>query len=569
MKKKSKLILLIYFGFWLIYFAYFWSQAIAIEPSGKLFARHGFLWGDWAAHLTMTTRMAYGESLILSRSPFFITYPFGYPFVADLVSAILIKLNFSMVAAMIFTSFSYCFLGTILLFIFLKRLFKSTATGIIGSLLFYLNGGMGFIMAWPDLKSATNLWAFLNQITQKYTHHPQSSLHLINIIESMFIPQRAFTLGFPVTLLILILLLKVIRANFKSNKPTRKTLLIKGLFIGSLIGAMPIIHTHSFLALFIILASWSLSSFLLASSKKKTTTFSFWAVLVMGCLVIAVPLYYYFFAENIHQNFMSWYPGWYAREDQISWLWFWFWNWGLTPVFGLISYGWIIFKALKNKTKSLIQQVWLLAPFWIIFILINLIKFQPNIWDNTKLWAWSSVGISGLAGYLYVSLWKYTAKFKTAVKVILKILLTITFSISILSSSLDLFSALNFKHHSYEMYSAEELVLTEWVKENTPNDSVWLTSDKHNHWLDNLTGRQALMGYRGWLWTHGYQYQPVEKDMAQMFEHPKTSQNIFEKYGVDYVVIGPNEKSQWHANQAEFDQFTLIKSSSNYKIYSL
>ena len=339
MKQKTKLMLLIYFGFWLIYFAYFWSQAIAIEPSGKLFARQGFLWGDWAAHLTMTTRMAYGEKLILSRSPFFITYPFGYPFVADLASAVLIKLNFSMITAMIFTSFSYCFLGVVLLFIFLKRIFKSAATGIIGSLLFYFNGGMGFVMALPDLKKATNLWTFLDQITQKYTHHPESSLHLINIIESMFIPQRAFTFGFPVTLLILILLLKIIRANLKPSKLTQKKLLIRGLFIGALIGAMLIIHTHSFLALFIILASWSLSSFLLASAKKKSATFSFWTVLILGCLAIAAPLYYYFFAENIHQNFMSWYPGWYAREDQVSWLWFWFWNWGLVPVFGLATAG--------------------------------------------------------------------------------------------------------------------------------------------------------------------------------------------------------------------------------------
>ena len=77
------------------------------------------------------------------------------------------------------------------------------------------------------------------------------------------------------------------------------------------------------------------------------------------------------------------------------------------------------------------------------------------------------------------------------------------------------------------------------------------------------------MTYRGWLWTHGYDYHDVEKDITKMFENPTQSQDLFEKHEVDYVVIGPNEKRVWHANENEFSQFLLIKSSPNYKIYSL
>lgn len=77
------------------------------------------------------------------------------------------------------------------------------------------------------------------------------------------------------------------------------------------------------------------------------------------------------------------------------------------------------------------------------------------------------------------------------------------------------------------------------------------------------------MTYRGWLWTHGYKYHAIEKDVFQMFKQPLSSQYLFEKYSIDYIVIGPNEKNQWKANEDEFNNFSLVKSSPKYKIYSL
>lgn len=590
MRKNAKISLFIYFLLWFLYLAHFWSNALTIEPSGAVITNHINIWGDWAAHLTMASRMAWGKSLILAHSPFLITYPFSYPFVANLIPALMARLGLNLFFSMKLTSFIYGFTGVVLLFIFLKRLFKSNLTAVLGSILYYFNGGLGFIKAIGDLQKANNLLSFLENLPHRYAHQPETSMYVYNVINSMFIPQRAFALGFPVTLFILIFILdkidnnffhkryfswliklkEKILASFKIRSRQQKYIdFIRAFVIGLLIGATIIIHTHSFLFLAIVLSVWSISSLIFSPQSKRKIIFRFWLTVLIGSGLTAIPLYYHFFAHNIHHNFMEWFPGWYAKEDRISWLWFWFWNWGPVLIAGLIGYLMLITKKIKEKDFTLSHRIWLLTPFWITFILVNLIKFQPNIWDNTKLWAWSAVGIAGLAGYAYNHFWEFTSSLKIIQKIALRILLVFVFLVTISSAALDLIYITDFKHHNYTLYSAQETALATWAQQYTPNTSIWLTGDQHNHCVDNLSGRQTLMGYRGWLWTQGYQYYSVEADVMQMFQHPLQSQDLFKKYNISYVVIGPQERNEWHANTTDFSKFNLVNSSSVFQVYEV
>ena len=141
MKKKSKLILFIYFSFWVIYFAYFWSRAIITDAAGNVVANHVNIWGDWAAHFTMGSRMAF-DKLILLQSPFMIGESFSYPFISDLISAVLARLGVGFFSSFIIPSFIFSITTVWSLFFFYQKIFKSSLTAIIASLLFLLNGGM-------------------------------------------------------------------------------------------------------------------------------------------------------------------------------------------------------------------------------------------------------------------------------------------------------------------------------------------------------------------------------------------------------------------------------------------
>lgn len=554
MSKKSKIFLAIYFIFWITYFSYFWSQSIFTDPAGNIVANHINIWGDWAAHFTMGSRMAY-DQLFLKNSPFLITSAFSYPFAADLISALLVRAGVNFFEAFIIPSLIFSITTVWALFYFYKKIFKSVATAITASLLFLLNGGLGFIYFIKDIIEANDPLSVIINPPQQYTNIEPLLYRWISVIDSMIIPQRAFGLGFSLTLIALASCFSLL--NQSKQYSSWKKLLLPIL----LLGLMPVIHTHSFLAAFIILAIWASGDLIINSFKR--VHLKRWLMLLIGVCLIALPIIKVFFYPQISEEFIKWFPGWYSHDfPDENWLLFWIKNWGLIPL--LASLGWTVLLRNKNKSQRQLSLVTFL-PFFIIFILLNLFLFQPFIWDNTKLVVWVGVGFSGLAAHYLVSMWHQQRKYAWAAK----LLIIVIFSISIFAGSIDAYRAIRFKLHSHIMYTQEEVELSSWTKDNTDSRSIWLTGENHNHWLYNLTGRQALMTYRGWLWTHGYQYHDLEKDVTQMFAHPQKSTDLFKKYSVDYIVVGPNEKNVWHANEAELDQFNLVKSSLNYKIYSL
>lgn len=555
MNKRSRTLLITYFSFWIGYFILFWSQAISTDAAGNIIANHVNIWGDWAAHFTMGSRMAF-DKLLLLQSPFAIGKSFSYPFVSDLISAILIRLGVNFFNAFIIPSFIFSIVIVWALFFFYQKIFKSASTAIMASLLFLLNGGLGFIYFIRDIINAENPFLTAINPPQQYTNIEPLLYRWISTIDSMIIPQRAFSLGFPLTLISL----AWCWSFFLKSKKRNKIAITKALIPAIILGFMPLIHTHSFLAAFIILATWLVGDIWINADNKQTL--KKWLPLIIGVVLIAVPIIKIFLSSQLSNQFIKWFPGWYSHDyPNENWLFFWIKNWGFIPLLatlGLVD----LVKNKKNKNKSLILITFL--PFFIIFILLNLFLFQPFIWDNTKLVVWASVGFSGLAAHFLVSMWKKNKSYFGIVRPFIIIL----FIISILSGSLDAYRAIRFKLHSHIMYSREEIDLAEWAKNNTNSKSIWLTGDNHNHWLFNLTGRQTLMTYRGWLWTHGYKTQQLEQDVSQMFQFPQKNQRLFQNYQVDYVVIGPNEKRVWHADTTQFNHLQLIKVSQNYNIYS-
>jgi hypothetical protein len=462
-------------------------------------------------------------------------------------------------SAFIIPSFLFSCGLVVALYYFFATILQKKSLAIIASLIFLLNGGLGFVFFGQDiLNSSQPLQTFLHP-PHEYTRIDAQHIKWISVIDSMVIPQRAFNLGFPLALVALALIYQVI---FLKDKDGRKLIIASAI-----LGIMPLIHTHSFLAAGIILAFWLLASLL--TSKKlsgellRQRAYQ-WGMVGAISLGLAVPIYLYFFAQQT-QGFLRFYPGWLAREYHINWLEFWLKNWGLTPLLGALGLGLIVFQEKSQRLSRLLR--WL--PYWFIFGLINLVLFQPFVWDNTKLLVWASVGIAAMAAVCLHRLYQKVQKFRPPVRILGSLIIVIIFISTIASGSIDAYWDSRTDLHSFQMYSAEELQLAEWVKKETPVDAIWLTGDQHNHWLFNLTGRQTLLTYRGWLWTHGYDYLPTEKDVRSMYQYPSQSE-LFKKYQIKYAVIGQNEKYVWGADPRQFtDRFPVLQQTPNFIIYSI
>ena len=236
-----------------------------------------------------------------------------------------------------------------------------------------------------------------------------------------------------------------------------------------------------------------------------------------------------------------WGPGWYAPERGVNWLYFWWLNWGLTPVLALVA----VALGARDRARRR-ATLSFFFPYAVMFAFANLFVVHAWAWDNTKILVWASVGVSALAALALGALWG-DARGRVAWRALASLL----FAGMIASGAIDVYRMVLPSARQATLYSREEVLLAEWARRETPLDAVWLTGEQHNHWLFNLTGRQPVMAYPGWLWTHGYAYNETARDVRKMYKRPDQDV-LFRKYQVAYVAVGPAERDDLQANEAGF-----------------
>jgi hypothetical protein len=569
---------LFFIGIWSAYFSWFWHKALTFNEYGDLVAGHVNIWGDWAVHLTMTTAIA--ERGLNITSPILVHAPFTYPFFINAVSALLIRLHIDLISAMIIPSLLFSIALVLTLLWSFKQFFKSWNISMLATTFFLLSGGLGFLYAGKTLLTSNNpVYELLNP-SQRYTRIDQVGIKWINVIDSMIIPQRAFSPGFSIAVIALTL---IYQWWTKHKKNTWRVILA-----ALLIGILPIIQTHAFLAVFIILCVWAVSAIsvdvLFAKAKDHKTKFDLllktaksavpWIAIAAIVSIFAIPLLVQIGAlrfnsssSAITTHSFSFLIGWLANEYKQPWWFFALQNWGLVPIvalFGLFIHS-FQFKSKSDRAKQFLAFV----SFFVLFILANIILFQPFSWDNTKIFIWAHFGFSGLAAYT-IAHWHSktkklpnTAKKRIGIFLLCGLVLTLT-----ASGALDAYRILRHQLDSYVFLSKDELALADWSKQNTDPHSIWLTGDQHNHWLFTMTGRQPVMAYRGWLWTHGYNYRPQESAVSKLYTQPQNNLSLIKQYDIEYVVIGPHEKNVWKANeQAWSDLFPVVHQSSTTRIF--
>ncbi len=533
----------VFFLCWISFFVLFWSKALFIDATGNLVAGHPIIWADWAAHLTMTNAIA--QRGINIASPLVIGEPFRYPFMINAVSAVLIRLGVGLIPAMVMPSFlSSIFLLFALVWWF-RILLKSDSKAMLATTFFFFSGGLGFVYALKDIsvvwQQAELPWyTFLAQTSQSYTYHEKFSVVAINVIHGMIIPQRAFSLGVAVALIGLTLILRWWRSeqNIKRFEKSWWQLMAAGV----LFGFLPLIHTHSFIAVFCILSCWAIVSLVQKQLKKLLG----WMLIAGITTVIALPqlIYLQVFTEftntTIGSSATSIRIGWMASDFSMNWIVFSLLNWGVVLPLAALSLG------MLRKEKLALETL----PFWVLFIAANLVSFQPSIWDNTKLLIWAYIGFCGLAATSIAQLISQQARQK---KYILRVKVAFVIGVflamlAVASGSLDLYRILRHDLHKQQLASTQDLELAQWVKKNTPKESIWLTGNWHTHWLFTLTGRQAVLTYPGWVWTHGYSYQEQEMLTRNIYEGASVNPVNLQKYGITHIVVGPYERQQFRVN---------------------
>lgn len=527
-KQSSVLIILLLLSL-LIFYPLFKSHMLE-NRNGNLYTG-GASYGDLAFHVTLINFFLYGQYQQL-QNPVFAGTPLVYAPLMDFLSSLLVFTGSTIQQSLIVPGIVYSLLISALIYFFSMEIFKKSSIALLTLFLFIFNGGLGFTYFFSDLQKSGQGISYIWSMTKQYSHLAEYNIRFSNIISDYFLPQRTFLMGFPIGLLIIILVVRY----FKSHN---KNLLIVAAFLA---GLLPVIHPHSLIAISIFLLFSTIINF-----KLKVLKQLFFYFAVPFFIFSVIPLLSILNSSQVTESFGRVQLFWMSK-DQNPFL-FYFNNLGFVIPLTIIS----LFIITKSKLKIYI-------PFLAIFIITNVYIFQPHDYDNMKIMIYWFVASLPFVSYLIYELWRKNAVTK---------LLVITLIIPILSLS-GLLSLVRESYAIFQIYDGDGLTVADFVRRNTKPSDIFLTSDQHNHPITSFSGRPIVMGYRGWLWTWGYNYQTRERDITDIYKGTLKTPYLLSKYNIAYVIIGPSEKVNFNANTEYFEaNYPKLPVLGAYNIYDV
>src|SRR3990167_6240748 len=495
--------------------------------------------GDLPLHLAYIQSFDLGVN-VPPQDPSFAGEKLCYPFLSDFLSAIFLKLGLDFkdiffIPGFLLTVSFYC-----ILYYFTYRLTKRRLAAIISPFIFFFTGGFGFYYFFQDLANTSgSLWSFLMNLPRDYTKIEPLNYRWITPLSCLNVPQRPFLFGFPINMLIFLLLYTGIE-----HKNWREF-----LFAGILAGSLPLFHTHSFLAMLMVTIPLGLVFW----------DWRRWFLFFMPAFVLSLPQVLYLSEHVGDGGFFKPYFGWMAGKE--NYFWFWLKN---TSLFWPVVIGGFAVVFVRVNSRLPLQLGFYSLPFLILFLLPNLVLFAPWNWDNIKILIYWFLGVTPIAACAMTYLYENRRCKITARVGFFIIMVSLT-----VSGAIDIFKYAIAPVNGSKEFSIEEIELAKRISIETPADAVFLNAPVHNH-LVFLSGRKAFMGYPGHIRSHGYKGgQMRENDIKRMLRGKPDAFQLIDKYKPDYVIVGPHER-RIGVNKKYFDNnYSCIITTKYYNVYDL
>ncbi len=508
----------------------------------------GSLWVGQSTYGDLAMHLGFVESLYQQGKfpPEYSIYPgqlLDYPFLADAASASLRFFGLSLRMSVILPSLAMLFAVFFGFWLLADSLTEKLAPTLTAWLLFVCNGGFGFTKFFSGEHTFSEL---LSGFYITPTNLADEDVRWVNVICDMLIPQRTTMAGWCVVLAGIFLLILAVKKTVTDGSGKREFLVL-----GALAGTMPMIHTHSFLALGLLSGGWFFAFLDKARKNAQLRALVLHYVLYgMVCMALALPqLIVWTFDAASTGNLLWFNPGW--VHGDMNWLWFWIYNCGVVFCIALVM---MFF--LRGDNARL---------FWgaaVVFAVGNLIAFQPNPYDDNKLlYVWYMVVDILACGWL----WEQLERIR--IRPLAQAAAALTVALGVLSGTMTM---LREAVSEYQLFSKEQADAAAFICENTPADSLFLTSTAHTNPVAVLSGRNILCGAGMYLYYHGVNYQQREAQVAQMYQDGRTFELLAEEYGVDYVYVSGSETGSYAVDYGYFaDHYPLIYDQGGISIFQI
>ena len=514
-------------------------------------------YGDLPMHLSFITNLP--GKRFPADYPFFPGNRLSYPFLTDSLSATFYLFGASLQLSVILPGtlmMALCYTGVLILG---RNLTAGKRTAVLAALLFFLNGGLGFLYDF-DLAGGLNsageptvfdrVRAILNGYYKTPTNQPDpNNLRWSNIICDMLVPQRTFLGGLCMFLPCLYLLDSVFRPRMRDPENGPRGLLLLSLWAGCL----PLIHTHSFLALGLMTLGAMLYDLIHGDPNALMVRRSRWQILrpylvFAGITVLLAAPQLFFF--TFHQTFQpgsripfltfqfNWVNNPRGRGMRDLYLWFYLKNIGL-PFLALLL-------ALFEKNPRHRRLFAMALP---IILAAEFIRFQPNEYDNNKLfylaWLLCCLIVADWSREVWQKLKGFRGRYALAVFTAITVFLSAGLTVWRECVS------------DYVAFSAPAVETGEYVRDHTEPDAVFITGTQHLNPVSSIAGRSVVCGPNLWLYYHGFDISEREMDLEDFYADPAGNQDIPEKYGADYIYVSSYERNSYEIDIKMLD--TLYK----------
>ena len=542
-EKQNIVLLALLCFFALLFTPLFDRHMLKPDQDGGLSSGRGPAQYDLAFHVAVSTSFAYGDNFPPTYTPL---PPAGllYPPLPDFLTAVLLVLGLDLHSALVLTAVPlalaltgifYCFALRLSHAIFVedeKAESRGLWTAAIATLLYFFNGGLGFVDFFRDWRgSGKGILEFLSALDTNYTHSPAHRLFWPNLITDMLLPQRNALFGLALGFIIFSCFLRVFRERPDAEGRWRGWRLF--VAAGVLAAALPWFHPHSYFAVGFV-------SIVLAAWRPARLWLFFW----LPALILALPMFWTLVGHVSAPGFLRFLPGWRGHDEQ-NWIGFWLRNTGVVTVLALPA--WV-------AAGRVVRQ------FYLSFVLLLtgalLVVLSPNDYDNLKLmYYWLAINSVLVAAFLVRFgqglVWR-------PVSVALVLLCTLSGALAVVYEW----------QGSSRVFDRAGLAAAEFVKTQTSPHTLFLTAPSLHQPVLSLTGRAVVRGPTSWLWSHGYPFAEREADVRSIYAGGDNAVELLRYYGVDYIYVGEDETRDLKVNRDFFDgTFPVVYRSSDVSIY--
>ncbi len=498
-------------------------------------------YGDLAMHMGFITSIA-EQKLFPPQYNLLAGTRLCYPFLFDSLSSSLYLFGTDLRTAILYPSFVFAFLIVSGFYFLAKKITKSSESAVLAIVLFFLGGGFGFAYFLDGAKADPgNFTRIFTEFYQTPTNYNENNIRWANAICDMIIPQRTTMAGWSV----LIFALWLLADAAESGKTPRYAM------TGIAAGCMPMIHTHSFLALGIISAA-CFFAFLPVTENKKIYVKNWFVYGAIAVGMAAGQLVFWTFHQSVgNDGFLRFSVGWVNNNDPA--VWFWLKNCGIIAITAVPAY-----LAANTFAKRFC------AGGIAVFMIADIIIFQPNDYDNNKLFFVTYMLAVILSADFLLMIYR---KLKDIGGI--KLLASVVMCFSVLSGVLTI-AREYVSGGEYLTFSDADIEFAEFVKNNTPATSVFASGSQHLNPVSTLAGRNIYAGSESYVYYHGLGDEMImRRGMLRVIYEGGNAAQTAQMCGIDYILVTDEERAEYDIDFADVESLEKVYGKNRIELYKI